>query len=77
MENNFKYYVEIGFKDCKHVEDQYIIQSVWFDTEKEALKWAKNIAYKVDELQVSLMRAPWDLESDTYFDIDFVRNIKV
>ena len=77
MENNFKYYVEIGLKDCQCVEDQYLIQSVWFDTEKDAIAWAEKMTHIDNVLQVSLMHATWDFESDTEIDIDFVRNLKI
>lgn len=78
MENNFKYYVEISIKDCECMEDyNYILQSDWFDTEKEALAWAEKISHVDGAVEVSLMGADWDLEYDTYIDIDFVRNIKI
>ena len=78
MENNFKYYVEISIKEyncmCGYI---YIMQSDWFDTEKDAIAWAEKISHIDNDLEVSLMCAPWDLENDTYIDIDFVRSIKV
>ena len=78
MENNFKYYVEISIKDCECMEDyNYILQSDWFDTEKEALAWAEKISHVDSVVEVSLMRANWDFEYDVIIDIEFVRNIKI
>lgn len=65
-----KYYIEISDLDdaCG-----YILQSRFFDTEEQAIKWARSITFLDKRYTVSLMQAEWDNENDTYNDIFFVR----
>lgn len=65
-----KYYIEIGDMDnpC-----EYIMQSKWFNTEKQAIKFAKNIDFLNNQYSISLMWSYWDTATDTYVDIEFGR----
>lgn len=65
-----KYYIEISDLDdaCG-----YILQSRFFDTEEQAIKWARSITFLDKHYNVSLMQAEWDNENYTYNDIYFVR----
>lgn len=68
-----KYYIEV----CDWESPcEYILQSKFFDTEKQAVKWAKAIAFLSDRYSVSLMATEWDNENDTYGEIEFVRYLK-
>lgn len=69
-----KYYIEI----CElGVLSDYILQSRFFDTEEQAIKWAKDITFlDYSYYDISLMSAEWDTEDDTYVDIQYVRNIQ-
>ena len=69
-----KYYIEI----CELGERcGYILQSRFFDTEEQAIKWAKNITFlDYSYYDINLMCAEWDTEDDTYEDIQYVRNIQ-
>lgn len=54
-----KYYVEIW-----HIEEEYdspyILQSKWYDTEEEALEFAKQIEYLDASFVKDLMSADFD-----------------
>ena len=67
-----KYYIEIW--DNKN--HNYVVQSSWFDTEEQALKWADNVFFIRHNLQVCLMSSEWDTEMDTYTDILLERIIR-
>ena len=67
-----KYYIEISDFD-NHCE--YIMQSRWYDTEEQALEFAKNLSFLDKRYSISLMWAEWDTENDTYYDIEFGRYI--
>lgn len=68
-----KYYIEV----CDWESPcGYILQSKFFDTEKQAVKWAKAITFLSDRYSVSLMATEWDNENDTYGEIEFVRYLK-
>ena len=70
--NMRKYYIEVVWHNNK---DSYILQSKWFDTEEQALKWAKGIDYIVEYIDVYLMSSEWNNETDTYIDIEQERKI--
>jgi hypothetical protein len=64
-----KYYVEIW-----HIEEEYdspyILQSKWYDTEEEALEFAKQIEYLDASFVKDLMSADFD-DAGEMGDIDF------
>lgn len=68
-----KYYIEVCDTEnpC-----EYILQSEFFDTEGQALEWAKKITYLSTQHSISLMCAEWDSENDVYGDIEFVRYLR-
>lgn len=68
-----KYYIEICDMESPC---EYIMQSKWFDTEQEAIKWAKDISFLDMQYSISLMSSEWDVSDDTYTDIDFERYLK-
>lgn len=70
--NMRKYYIEVVWHNNK---DNYILQSKWFDTEEQALEWAKGIDYVVEYIDVYLMSSEWNNETDTYIDIEQERKI--
>lgn len=55
-----KYYIEIS-NDCT---SGYIIQSRWFDTEAEAIEWAKSLSFVEIGYSVWLMSSEWNVECD-------------
>lgn len=61
-----KYYIEIV--DLDGVEP-YAIQSQWYDTKQEALHFWKQISFC--DYTACLMSSVWDIENDTYIDIEF------
>lgn len=67
-----KYYIEISEYENS---SEYILQSDWFDTEQEAMNWAKQLMFLSKDYEICLMSSEWDDESDTYTDIDCVRRI--
>lgn len=69
-----KYYIEIADMDnpC-----EYMFQSEWFDTEKQALNWAKKIDFLSKQYSISLMTSEWNTILDTYIDIEFVRYLDI
>ena len=75
-----KYYIEISGKTEYDLGDlqyeTYILQSEWFDTEKEALNWAENLMFIADGLSVDLMSAVFD-DDGVYSDIYFERELEV
>lgn len=68
-----KYYVEF-----EHTADEesYCLQSKWFDTKEDAIKWYRTSFdfVRTDDIIVSVMKAEFD-EYDTPFDIEFVEDI--
>ena len=47
-----------------------MLQSKWYETEQEALKWAEDIHYiRWVSTVLRLMSSIWDVEEDTYTDI--------
>ena len=75
-----KYYIEISGKTEYDLGDlhgeAYILQSEWFDTEKEALNWAENLMFIADGLSVDLMSAVFD-DDGVFSDIYFERELEV
>lgn len=69
-----KYYVEIWPIDGGYTHP-YIMQSRWFDTPEEAIKWAEGIDYMDNEFCKSLMSAEWNEAENRYEDIDLEYNI--
>lgn len=68
-----KYYIEVCDLESPC---EYIMQSRFFDTEKQALKWARSISYLSSRYSASLMTAGWDDENETHGDIGFVRYVR-
>ena len=66
-----KYYIEIS--EFESVE--YIFQSKWFDTEKQAIEWAENIYFLDTRYDIWLMSSVWDFKEDTYVEIESERRI--
>ena len=60
-----KYYIELATNS-----GDIILQSKWYETEQEALKWAEDIHYigLVSDV-LCLMSSIWDTKEDTYTDI--------
>lgn len=69
-EKQVKYYVEFADIDSPC---EYIMQSKFFNTEEQALEWAKGVTYIDKHYSIRLMSSEWDFENDTYKDIEFVR----
>jgi hypothetical protein len=69
-----KYYIEVYSK----IEQDYILQSDWFDTEKEAIEWAIKIFYKTENLLIDLMASDGHMEGDKWIesDIYLVKTLK-
>lgn len=67
-----KYYIEVVWHNN---EENYLLQSRWFDTEEQAIEWAKDIDYVVEYIDVYLMSSEWNNETDTYIDIEQERKI--
>ena len=67
-----KYYIEVVWHNNS---ENYILQSKWFDTEEQALEWAKGIDYVVEYIDVYLMSSEWDVEHNTYIDIEQERKV--
>lgn len=67
-----KFYIEISEYDnpC-----EYVLQSNWFLTEKDAIDWAKNISFLSKEYEICLLFSEWDTENDTYKEIEVIRRI--
>lgn len=59
-----KYYIEIVWA---YGEENYMMQSEWFDTKDEALAWARKINYVNENYDACLMSAEW--KDDTYGEI--------
>lgn len=66
-----KYYIEITDLDS----GDYIVQSEFFDSEEQAVKWAEKIEYIREQYVIDLMCCEW-YEDDHYGDIDFVRTLR-
>ena len=63
--NMKKYYIELATNS-----GDIILQSKWYDTEQEALKWAEDIHYiGWVSAVLCLMSSIWDTEEDMYTDI--------
>ena len=60
-----KYYVELVWA---YGEESYAMQSEWFDTKEEALRWTRKINYVNENYDAFLMSAEWK-EDGTYGDI--------
>lgn len=70
---NYKYYIE--FSD-EFSSDVYFAQSILFDTEEEALEWARKIEYiRFKEYSVYLMKVPVSEEGDIDGDILQVKKL--
>lgn len=60
-----QYYIELATNS-----GDIILQSKWYKTEQEALKWAEDIQYiGWTSAVLCLMSSVWDVEEDTYTDI--------
>lgn len=60
-----KYYIELATNS-----GDIILQSKWYETEQEALKWAEDIHYiGWVSAVLCLMSSEWDTKEDTYTDI--------
>lgn len=60
-----KYYIELTTES-----GDIILQSKWYETEQEALKWAEDIHYiKWASGVLCLMSSVWDIGEDMYTDI--------
>lgn len=60
-----KYYIELA-TDSGGI----ILQSKWYETEQEALRWAEDIHYiEWISAVLCLMSSIWDTKEDTYTDI--------
>lgn len=60
-----KYYIEVVWHGSM---DSYVIQSHWFDTDKQAIEWVNGISWVNDNYDVYLMYAEFN-EDSTYNDI--------
>ncbi len=72
-----KYYIEFWSKrNYASSGENYLLQTKWFDTKEEAIKWYKdNIAFISDDLNADLMVSTLDIEADTYEDIEFLMRL--
>lgn len=52
-QNNKKFYIEISDWESPC---EYMFQSEWFDTEEQALEWAKNIAFLNKQYLIKIFR---------------------
>ena len=68
-----KYYIEISDIDDP---SSYILQSRWYETEKAALKFAKEIDFLDKQYVISLMSSRWDTSVDSETDIVFEKFIR-
>lgn len=66
-----KYYVEIA----DITDGNYILQSDWFDTEKDAEDFIRQISYLSCNFICYIMCSKWDYENDTYTDINTFRRV--
>ena len=66
-----QYYVEFVDRES----GDYVLQSKWFDTQKEAEKWAKDSFDYIRNtaIDMGLMKAEWDDEEGIHSDIHFVK----
>lgn len=67
-----KYFIEVGDSEYPY---EYILQSVFFNTEKEAVEWAKNISWLDEDYSIALMECVYD-EDGVYGDIGLVRYLR-
>lgn len=68
-----KYYIELS-DDLS--SDVYFAQSIFFNTEEEALEWARKIEFiRFNEYSVYLMKVPVNEESDIVGDISQVKKL--
>lgn len=66
-----QYYVEFVDRES----GDYVLQSKWFDTQKEAEKWANDSFDYIrhTSIDMDLMSAEWDDKEGIYQDIRFVK----
>lgn len=70
---NKKYYLEFVIHKT---QNSYDMQSKWFDTEEEALKWLNDsFDYTSMQVEVWLMSAEWLSDLTTYGDIKQERRV--
>ena len=67
-----KYYIEFVWHGSV---DGVVLQSVWFDSEKQAMDWLDSVDYCNEVIDTYLMSADWDIEEDTYGDIVIERKM--
>lgn len=69
-----KYYVEFSHSEIEGEDGPYLLQSKWFDTQKEAIEWFRTNFDDVDSsITVDLMVGEFYNEDE--YDIDFVKHI--
>ena len=67
-----RYYIEfVWHGSC----DGIVLQSVWFNSEGEALNWLESVDYCNEVIDTYLMSADWDIEEGTYEDIFIERRL--
>lgn len=59
-----RYYIEFVWHGSA---DVIVLQSIWFNSEGEALNWVESVDYCNEVIDTYLMSADWD--EDTYGDI--------
>lgn len=70
---NKKYYLEFVIRKTSN---SYDLQSKWFDSEEEALKWLNDsFDYTSMQVEVWLMSAEWFEDLSTYGDIEQERRV--
>lgn len=73
-ENNIqqKYYIEIA-----PIDDitSYVIQSKWYNTKKEAIKWTNTIDYLNIDYKMYLMSGEYNTIEDTYTNIQTIKEL--
>ena len=74
-----KYYIEL-YPNNKEIENEmengYVLQSRWFEKEKDAIKWADSIDYKDKTCDICLMSSEWDNQEDHPIDIKLEKFLK-
>ena len=74
MKPTKKYYIEIVH--TRNMEESYSIQSKWFDTEKQAIKWLEtSFDYVSSTCCMFLMSMPYNEEEGFYGDIKQERRV--
>lgn len=69
-----KYYIEFVF-ERNDPFNHYDLQSKWFDTEEEAIKWTESFDYVETNISMYLMSAEWNEIEGFYGDIKQERRV--